>query len=625
MLPSQGPRPCRSNGLGVGPASTTLLTALCLVTIVDASTRNSLLGAIGKGANLRELDVKAALGWAASQPTVFDVGVDNACVVSSDFSWAPGSYTFYSDQQEFASDLGITSDSELSLSCAASFTVSTAYKQSASTSTQLSAATVRAASLHGDHSISADCYGRSQSYSSDFLDAFQALPTTLAYTSTGFLSVPTASRKSQWTAFADFVDTWGSHVITTIHTGAAIEFLTTAESESTSSEDTFRLDVCANANLTGISAAACVGYTSRDYSRRDTSGISTQMYAYGGNSTLAAQLSLVGSASSVNVALAQEFLSSGDNTTAAYFAYTPLWHMLAVLFGGDETNLKRVTLLEAYYSKFLAEFTMEGVDDCSLSQIDFDGNDISHDDCDDHQACQERCMQDDTCKFWTFVESQNSETCFLESSDSGFEIQTTAISGPKECGTKPEEGFEILVTESKAGDVYFDVRPCRYPIANQADCEACGNYWNTTYTTKNGAAGGCAWWACGAATATVEYCSSPDIEILPDDWLNRRTSASHYSNPSSGGCLADEKIVTITDYAGEVCAPKCEDSGACSTDIPDGFDAVPQCLLVDPGSTSPTHCTLTCDPNSKINQCGTQAWCQALPKETVGLCLYPTK
>ena len=68
----------------------------------------------------------------------------------------------------------------------------------------------------------------------------------------------------------------------------------------------------------------------------------------------------------------------------------------------------------------------------------------------------------------------------------------------------------------------------------------------------------------------------------------------HYSDPASspwGACLADEENVSVQGITGGFCSPSCS-STQCPTDLPDGTDAVPACVLDSSryeriGATSP--------------------------------------
>jgi hypothetical protein len=92
--------------------------------------------------------------------------------------------------------------------------------------------------------------------------------------------------------------------------------------------------------------------------------------------------------------------------------------------------------------------------------------------------------------------------------------------------------------------------------------------------------------------------------------------ASHYEDPFDG-CSADESDFSITGYAGQICAPKCNPDNSCPTDKPAGVDAVPMCALSDPSGAK--YCVLECLPT---NNCGTKASCKGASASSYGICTY---
>merc|ERR1719482_2087730 len=66
-------------------------------------------------------------------------------------------------------------------------------------------------------------------------------------------------------------------------------------------------------------------------------------------------------------------------------------------------------------------------------------------------------------------------------------------------------------------------------------------------------------------------------------------SSGHYEKPP---CQSDESEASVQGANGEVCAPKCDSSGSCPTDVPAGTTDKPQCVLQD--QSGDKYCALTC-------------------------------
>ena len=92
-------------------------------------------------------------------------------------------------------------------------------------------------------------------------------------------------------------------------------------------------------------------------------------------------------------------------------------------------------------------------------------------------------------------------------------------------------------------------------------------------------------------------------------------SSTHYEKPP---CQSDEVDASIQGVDGEVCAPKCDASGACPTDKPAGTKATPQCMLQDSASGA-KYCALSCGFDS-----GCPAGAKCAHVGLAGICVYPT-
>merc|ERR1712139_631566 len=91
-------------------------------------------------------------------------------------------------------------------------------------------------------------------------------------------------------------------------------------------------------------------------------------------------------------------------------------------------------------------------------------------------------------------------------------------------------------------------------------------------------------------------------------------SSSHYEQPP---CQSDESEASVQGADGEVCAPKCDASGSCPTDVPAGTTDKPQCVLHD--QSGDKYCALECI----LGGCPTGAKC-AHVGGIMGICVYPT-
>lgn len=96
----------------------------------------------------------------------------------------------------------------------------------------------------------------------------------------------------------------------------------------------------------------------------------------------------------------------------------------------------------------------------------------------------------------------------------------------------------------------------------------------------------------------------------------------HYEDPNvPPGCAKDEVDVSITGIPGDLCAPPCDKTGKCPTDVPTGVTATPTCALKS--SAGAQYCALVCTPaqaRTADSQCGPKASCKPTPQ--AGLCTF---
>ena len=120
---------------------------------------------------------------------------------------------------------------------------------------------------------------------------------------------------------------------------------------------------------------------------------------------------------------------------------------------------------------------------------------------------------------------------------------------------------------------------------------------------------------------TVNVACAPTSELtVSASWLASKgaAAATHYEDPSAGGCQSGEEAVQIQGVKGNFCSPACGLFKPCPKDVPTGTTATPECALETPGSKSPSRCALICQSSSK---CPTNASCKTV-QAGIGVCTY---
>ena len=130
---------------------------------------------LGYGFNIAGLNLKNAPSWLSAGSTVFDLATHPTCVSVSSVGEVSYAYTFYQDQSEFASSLGISTDVSVGYAglFSASSTVSTAFSSASTTSTSLRSASLVQSNILATTSVDATCLPMQSAYNAEFIRDFQ--------------------------------------------------------------------------------------------------------------------------------------------------------------------------------------------------------------------------------------------------------------------------------------------------------------------------------------------------------------------------------------------------------------------------------------------------------------------
>ena len=218
----------------------------------------------------------------------------------------------------------------------------------------------------------------------------------------------------------------------------------------------------------------------------------------------------------------------------------------------------------------------------------------------------------------------------IEADKSAFQLYKSGVLDSPDCGEQLDHGVLAVGYGT-------DTRSIWHPFATGKDYYKVKNSWGTTWGEsgylrmvqgKN---------MCGIASQAsypTGVTASSGPKAAPSSF-SPPTSAvkTHYGDPKAG-CLSDEQENRdIMGTTGDFCSPACVDisrSGVwtCSSDIPTGVTAKPECALIDPPPGG-MYCALVCSPTADIvdqkvadAQCGANATCKPVTAIRAGLCTY---
>mgnify|MGYP001162499526 FL=1 len=110
---------------------------------------------------------------------------------------------------------------------------------------------------------------------------------------------------------------------------------------------------------------------------------------------------------------------------------------------------------------------------------------------------------------------------------------------------------------------------------------------------------------------------------LTQDFLAVAAHKLPYGNPNTGGCMTDEKKVSIQGIPGSFCSPECSPTQPCPADKYRLATAEGQCVLQTPGASKPSQCALICEPNGMYPNGGCPMSAKCQPIKGLGICTYP--
>lgn len=174
----------------------------------------------------------------------------------------------------------------------------------------------------------------------DFLASFNALPITIANEWT----------PSAWYHAAEFLETWGTHVIVAAYTGATFDTYSIAKSSLDYSQQELEARACLHAEGFNQALRGCGGFSEAQKKNAATLSANDKRYAKGGSSTTRNQLL----SQEVTKEVLDKFLSEAavDEEPVKYH-FMPLWSLLRSRYAARSEEWRRATNLGAYYDGWL--------------------------------------------------------------------------------------------------------------------------------------------------------------------------------------------------------------------------------------------------------------------------------
>ncbi len=151
------------------------LLSTCCAVVGFPNHRSLFHAGLGQGYNIAQLNLKNVPSWVSEGSTIFDLAANPTCVSVSSVGQVSYAYSYYQDESEFASSLGISTDVSAGYAgtFSASATVSAAFTSASATSTYLRSASLVQSNILATTSLASTCLPMLSGYNAELIRDFQ--------------------------------------------------------------------------------------------------------------------------------------------------------------------------------------------------------------------------------------------------------------------------------------------------------------------------------------------------------------------------------------------------------------------------------------------------------------------
>ena len=327
---------------------TTMFIQLALFGVIAATCRGSEIDPVrkelGKGVNLRKINLLD--DFQEEESSVFEPFPEK-CFEKKKLHKTGSSHEYYASTKDFYSKMagGAGLDASLQSSFTLGVTLSSVFKKIESKQSQISGMSLKIRALTEKFLVTKDCFQNKElsTLSKNLVEDFERLPMTI--------SKPWLA--NSWKAYSVFLQTYGSHVITSVKRGASIRQTTFAESSKSYSQRDFQVKSCVSlagpTSVGKVGVKACANVSKEEVAKTSSMNTVDNIVLRGG--TLETRNALRGDRTEK---LIEKFLNeAGESDSAIEHTFRSLWSILQSRFGIGSDNYVRAVNLQYYYLGYL--------------------------------------------------------------------------------------------------------------------------------------------------------------------------------------------------------------------------------------------------------------------------------
>ena len=268
------------------------------------------------------------------------------CTIENTKDISIQTFSYYKDTYAAYSSLATTAGLESSLKTGFSLGLSLEYASKGLSefvrSVTGNSLLIRA--FHSQDTLNEACLPDEKNFDGNFLEQFRKLP----------VEIQDPWYSNAWKQYDVFLNTYGSHVVSSVFLGSSINQMVFAETDDSYKERDFKVGSClalaGPKNVTDLGVSVCSGFHESEISKVSKMSMNDHLVVRGGTPETRNELIKHRTAD-----LIEKFLNEAKETKSAIqYTLTSLWSILQTLFVGKHTeNFIRAVNLEYYYLGFL--------------------------------------------------------------------------------------------------------------------------------------------------------------------------------------------------------------------------------------------------------------------------------
>ena len=325
-----------------------LLLFICLTAtlrnIRAQGTPTSDTDELGKGINLRKTNL---LGdFQENEAKVFET-LPETCFKRQKLHYSGSNFDYYKSTKSFYSKMAASAGLEASLESAFTLgtTLNSVIRTTESKESQVSGMALNVRALTEKILVKKDCLDNVEisNLTKRFLKDFEKLP----------LAFKLPMLANSWKAYNVFLETYGSHVITSVKRGSSIKQTTFAESSKSYSQRDFQVNSCIKlagpVSVSKVGVEACANVSKSEESKASNMNTVDKLIVKGGTKETRNKLM-----NDRSKELIEQLLNeAGESDASVEHTFRSIWDILQSRFGIGSENYVRAVNLQYYYLGFL--------------------------------------------------------------------------------------------------------------------------------------------------------------------------------------------------------------------------------------------------------------------------------